>query len=94
MNLIGWKMKVNHMKCLTCEHTRTKEGAVILPIEPGNAILPVTDIPARVCANCGEPYLDEHTDSDIQELANKTLNGEISYAEAHANCKILVTPFA
>ena len=59
-----------------------KQGTTILPIERGNAILLVTDIPALICANCGEPYLEEETARDVQELANETLTGEISYTEA------------
>jgi YgiT-type zinc finger domain-containing protein len=71
-----------------------EEGTTILPIERGNAILLVTDIPARVCANCGEPYLDEDTARDVQELANETLAGEISYAKARGERTILVTTFS
>jgi YgiT-type zinc finger domain-containing protein len=71
-----------------------KEGTTILPIERGNAILLITDIPAQVCANCGEPYLDEETATDVQELANETLAGEISYAQARGDRTVLVAPFA
>ncbi|MEJ7578606.1 MAG: type II toxin-antitoxin system MqsA family antitoxin [Ilumatobacteraceae bacterium] len=82
------------MKCLICKHTRMNDGTTILPIERGNAILLITDIPAQVCANCGEPYIAEDTARDVQELANETLAGEISYAEARGERKILVTAFA
>jgi len=82
------------MKCLICKHTCMQEGTTILPIERGNAILLVTDIPARVCANCGEPYLDEETARDLQELANETLAGEISYAATRGDRTVLVAPFA
>ena len=58
------------------------QGATLLPIERGNAILLVTDIPAQVCTNCGEPYLDEDTARDVQQLANETLMGGISYTQA------------
>lgn len=66
----------------------------MLPIESGNAILLVTDIPARVCANCGEPYLNEDTARDVQELANETLTGKISYTKAHGERTVLIAPFA
>ena len=82
------------MKCLICKHTHMKHGTTILPIERGNAILLVTDIPAQICANCGEPYLDEETAQDVQELANETLSGEISYAKARGERTVLVTAFS
>jgi len=82
------------MKCLVCKHTRMKRGTTTLPIERGNAILVVTDIPARVCANCGEPYLDEATARDVQELAKETLVGQISYKKTRGRRTVLVTTFA
>lgn len=81
-------------KCLICKHTRMNEGTTLLPIERGSAILLITDIPAQVCANCGEPYLAEDTARGIQELATDTLAGEISYPEARGERTVLVTTFA
>ena len=69
---------MNFMKCLICKTTHMKEGTTILPIERGNTILLITDIPAQVCTNCGEPYLNEETARDVQEQANETLAGEVS----------------
>ncbi len=82
------------MKCLVCKHDRFKQGTTVLPIERGNAILLITDIPARVCENCGEPYLDEGTAQGVQDLANETLSGEISYTEARGKREVLVTAFS
>lgn len=66
----------------------------MLPIERGNAILLVTDIPARVCTNCGESYLDEGVAQNVQELANERLSGEVSYARARGERTVLVTAFS
>jgi hypothetical protein len=65
----------------------------MLPIERGNAILLITDIPARVCENCGETYLDEDIAQGVQDLANETLSGEVSYAQKRNRREILVTTF-
>ena len=82
------------MKCLVCKHDQFKQGTTVLPIERGNAILLITDIPARVCENCGETYLEEETAQAVQDLANETLSGEISYAQAHGQREVLVTTFS
>ena len=82
------------MRCLVCKHNRFKKGTTVLPIERGNAIVLITDIPARVCENCGETYLDEETAQEVQDLANETLSGEISYAKARGKREILVTAFS
>ena len=83
----------DEMKCLVCKHNRFKKGTIVLPIERGNAILLITDIPARVCENCGETYLDEEIAQNVQDLANETLSGEISYTKARGKREVLVTTF-
>jgi YgiT-type zinc finger domain-containing protein len=82
------------MTCLVCKHNRFKKGTTILPIERGKAILLITDIPARVCENCGETYIDEETAQGVQDLANETLDGEVSYAGARGEREVLVTAFS
>lgn len=81
------------MKCLVCKHNRFKKGSTVLPIERGKSILLITDIPARVCENCGETYVDEEIAQDVQDLANNTLSGEINYAKARGEREVLVTAF-
>ncbi len=65
----------------------------MLPVERGDAILLITDIPAKVCTNCGEAYLNEETAQEVQEIANETLIGEVSYSRARGERKVLVTAF-
>lgn len=66
----------DEMKCLVCKHNRFKKGTTVLPIEHGKAILLINDIPARVCENRGETYIDEAIAQDVQDLANDTLSTE------------------
>ena len=82
------------MKCLVCKHNRFKKGTTLLPIERGKAILLITDIPAHVCTNCGEPYLDEETAQDVQALANERLSGEVSDTKARGERTVLVAAFS
>lgn len=81
------------MKCLVCKHDRFKKGTTVLPIERGSAILLITDIPARVCVNCGEAYLDEEVAQGVQDLANEMLSGEVSYSVARGEREVLVAAF-
>ncbi len=66
----------------------------MLPIERGQAILLITEIPARVCANCGEPYLAEGTAEGIQALANERFNGTVSYSKTRGEQTVLVAAFS
>lgn len=81
------------MKCLACKHNRFKKGTTLLPIERGKAILLITEIPARVCANCGEPYLDEAAAQAVQTLANERLSGEMRFSKARDERAVLVAAF-
>ena len=65
----------------------------MLPIERGKAILLITEIPARVCTNCDEPYLDEATAQDVQALANEQLSGKVSYTKARGERTVVVAAF-
>ncbi len=70
-----------------------KQGTTILLVERDDAILIITDIPARVCANCSEPYLDEEIARNVQTLADATLSGKVSYAKTRDQRTVLVTTF-
>jgi hypothetical protein len=47
-----------------------------------------------VCENCDKTYLDEETAQEVQDLANETLSGEVSYAKARGKREVLVTAFS
>ena len=82
------------MTCLVCKNRKMERGTTVLPIEREREILLITDIPAQVCANCGETYIEEETAKGVQELARKTFSGEISYANSTDNRKIEVLLYA
>ena len=66
----------------------------VLSIERGKAVLLVTDIPARICANCGEPYIDEKTAKQVETLANEELNGHVSLKKLRSGRTFVVAEFA
>ena len=66
----------------------------MLPIERNREILLITDIPAQVCAKCGEAYLDEAVAEGVQTLARKKFSGEISYAAAPDSRTVSLLPYA
>lgn len=70
-----------------------ERGATLLPIERNREILLITDIPAQVCANCGEAYIDEDVARGVQALARKKFSGEISYAAAPDSRQVSVLPY-
>jgi YgiT-type zinc finger domain-containing protein len=47
------------MICLICRQAEILDGLTSISLERGEVRLVVNNIPARVCPNCGEAYVDE-----------------------------------
>ena len=57
------------MKCVICRNGQTTSGSGTVTLQRGDMTLVVCDVPARVCANCGEEYFDEDRSSALLALA-------------------------
>lgn len=53
------------MKCQLCKNGRTEKGRVTVTLERGNTVVIIKNVPADICENCGEFYLDEETTYNI-----------------------------
>lgn len=58
------------MKCVICKHGETRLGTTTVTLERGNVTLVIKDVPARVCANCGEAYFDADVTDALLEMMN------------------------
>jgi len=47
------------MKCIICKQSETHPGVTTVTLERGGLTLVVKNVPALVCENCGEAYVDE-----------------------------------
>lgn len=57
------------MKCALCGHAETKPGQVTIPLQRGETTIIVKNVPAEVCANCGEPYLSSSVTEEVLKKA-------------------------
>lgn len=58
------------MKCGICGHRGTVPGKTTIPLERGEFLLVMRDVPAEICENCGEAFVDEKTTSRLLAEAN------------------------
>jgi len=69
------------MRCILCKQGNTKSGMVTVTLQRGDTIVIIKGVPAQVCENCGEYYLnDEITErvlSMAEEAAKKNVEVEI-----------------
>ena len=57
------------MKCVLCKSGETRLGTVTVTLERGKTVVVVRDVPAEVCGNCGEYYLDSPVAQRVYERA-------------------------
>jgi YgiT-type zinc finger domain-containing protein len=65
------------MKCVICKHGETQLGKTTVTLERNGATLVVKGVPARVCDNCGEGYVDEAITRRLLETAEQALRAGV-----------------
>jgi YgiT-type zinc finger domain-containing protein len=46
------------MMCVICKHGETEPALITATLERGRSMLIFRSVPAEVCGNCGEQYVD------------------------------------
>ena len=59
------------MKCFICQQAETVAGTTSVLLERGEMTLTVTNVPARICPNCGEAYADETVTANLLRQAER-----------------------
>ncbi|MDD2923517.1 MAG: type II toxin-antitoxin system MqsA family antitoxin [Anaerolineales bacterium] len=62
------------MKCLICLQSETVSGFTSIPFERGEFRVVINNVPAQVCPNCGEAYVDEDTAARLLSKAESVLD--------------------
>ena len=57
------------MTCVLCKNGTTRRGTVTVTLERGKTVVIVRDVPADVCENCGEYYLDSPVAQEVYQRA-------------------------
>ncbi len=61
------------MECVICRRGTTSPGEATVVFERRECVVVIRGVPAQVCANCGEYYLDEPTATAVLERAEQVL---------------------
>lgn len=60
------------MDCVICKSGSTKPGSTTVTLEREGTVLVIKGVPAEICSNCGEYYLDEMTSEKLLKMAKDT----------------------
>jgi len=59
------------MICLICRQSETRNSLTSISFERGEVRLVVNNVPARVCPNCDEAYVDEAVAAQLLRSVKK-----------------------
>ena len=59
------------MKCVICKEGETRPGKTTLTLEREGTTLVFKNVPAQVCANCGEAYVEEQISAKLLQTAEQ-----------------------
>ncbi len=58
------------MQCVICKNGETKKGDTTVTLEKNGSTLVFKHVPAMVCDNCGEKYIDNRVTRELLSSAN------------------------
>ncbi len=61
------------MKCALCKHGKTEPGTATVTLTKEETTVVIKGVPADVCDNCGEYYLDEVATRRVMEIARRAV---------------------
>lgn len=65
------------MKYIVCKVGETIVGKVVVTLVRNSTTLVFKDVPAQVCQNCGEEYVDEETSGSLLKTAEEAVRAGV-----------------
>ena len=65
------------MKCVICKHGETELSTTTMTLERRGAVVAFKEVPAQVCTNCGEAYVDEEISAKLLGMAEQSVHDGI-----------------
>ncbi len=71
------------MNCIVCKNGTTTKGKVTVSVDKNDMVVVIRDVPAQVCTNCGEEYIDARTMKDLEKLVQSAKDAGMNIAIQH-----------
>jgi YgiT-type zinc finger domain-containing protein len=65
------------MRCVICKQGETQPGHTTVTLERDRAVLVFRNVPAEVCADCGEAYVSEEITVQLLEEAEEAVQARV-----------------
>ncbi len=63
----------NLLPCVICNNGKTRSGRALVALEREGMTLIVPGVPAEICENCGEEYVEESIAASLLKTAEEPL---------------------
>ena len=71
------------MKCVICKKGETQHGKVTVTLDRDGATIVFRGVPARICSNCGEEYVDGEITASLLASAAEAAESGIEVEVRH-----------
>ena len=71
------------MKCMICKDGKTKAGMATVTLEREAATVVFKSVPAQVCENCGEEYVDDETAAHLLAIFEQSVRAGVTVDVRH-----------
>jgi len=65
------------LKCVICKQGETRPGIATVTLERDSTMLIVRSVPAQVCENCGEEYINEGITAKLLQQAEEAVKAGV-----------------
>ena len=65
------------MTCMICKNGETRPGTATVTLEREGATVVIKGVPAHVCKNCGEEYVDEGITARLLKTAEEAVRAGV-----------------
>ena len=65
------------MKCVICKHGQVFAGKTTVVLTRQKLSVIIREVPANICENCGEYYLNEEITSQVLKIANQAVERKV-----------------
>ena len=62
------------MKFVMCQYGDTEPGTTTVTLTRDETTIVIRDVPAQICATCGEEYVDSETGKRLSQIAETAVN--------------------
>ena len=65
------------MKCVICKHGHTYQGKTTVVLTKNKVSVIIREVPADICENCGEYYLDEEITQKVLQITQQAVERNV-----------------